>query len=224
MAITLTTGSTLSVAKSYEANLAFTAATNANPCELTVSGSTVAVGDYIEVNSGWGLLDKRIVRAGVGTTATKIVLEGIDTSSTAKYPVGAGAASGGVTYVRRIPPSTGWTQITQVRSISASGGQQQYADVTSIVDVVTRQVPTVRGAVEMTVDVFDDPSLPWYADVMKADDSRSPVAMLLTFPNGSKTVANAYWSLMRVPTMAQNEALMTQISLSYAAEPVRYAN
>jgi hypothetical protein len=48
--------------------------------------------------------------------------------------------------------------------------------------------------------------------------------MLLAFPNGSKTVANAYWSLMRVPTMAQNEALMTQISLSYAAEPVRYAN
>ncbi len=111
-----------------------------------------------------------------------------------------------------------------MRSISASGGQQQYADVTSLVDQVTRQIPTVRGAVEMTVDVFDDPSLSWYADVMKADDSRSPVAMLLTFPNGSKTVANAYWSLMRVPTMAQNEALMTQISLSYAAEPVRYAN
>jgi hypothetical protein len=221
MAITLTTGSTLSVAKSYEANLAFTAATNANPCELTVSGSTVAVGDYIEVNSGWGLLDKRIVRTGVGTTATKIVLEGIDTSSTAKYPVGAGAAPGGVTYVRRIEH---WSQITQVRSISASGGQQQYADVTSIVDVVTRQIPTMRGAVEMTVDVFDDPSLAWYADVIKADEARTPYGMILAFPNGSKTVANAYWSLMRVPTMAQNEALMTQISLSYAAEPVRYAN
>ena len=215
MAITLTTGSTLSVAKTYAASLNFTAASNAANCVLTVSGSTIVAGDYVEVNSGWGLLDKRLVRAGAGTSATSIVLEGIDTTDTTKYPAGAGIGS-----VRKV--ST-WTQITQVRSISASGGQQQYADVTSIVDVVTRQIPTVRGAVEMTVDVFDDPSLAWYADVMKADDARAPYGMILAFPNGSKTVANAYWSLMRVPTMAQNEALMTQISLSYAAEPVRYA-
>lgn len=216
MAITLTTGSTLSVAKTYAAPLNFTAASNAANCALTVVGSTIVAGDYVEVNSGWGLLDKRLVRAGAGTSATSIVLEGIDTTDTTKYPAGAGVGS-----VRKV---SAWSQITQVRSISASGGQQQYADVTSIVDVVTRQIPTVRGAVEMTVDVFDDPSLAWYADVIKADEARTPYGMILAFPNGSKTVANAYWSLMRVPTMAQNEALMTQISLSYAAEPVRYAS
>lgn len=171
MAITLTTGSTLSVAKTYAASLNFTAATNASPCALTVSGSTIVAGDYVEVSSGWGLLDKRLVRAGAGTSATSIVLEGIDTTDTTKYPAGAGIGS-----VRKV--ST-WTQITQVRSISASGGQQQYADVTSIVDVVTRQIPTVRGAVEMTVDVFDDPSLAWYADVVKADDARAPYGMIL---------------------------------------------
>lgn len=216
MAITLTTGSTLSVAKTYAAALNFTAASNAANCALTVSGSTIVAGDYVEVTSGWGLLDKRIARAGTGSTATSLVLEGIDTQDTNKYPTGTGVGS-----VRKI---TTWTQISQVRSISASGGQQQYADVTSLVDVVARQIPTIRGAVEMTVDVFDDPSLPWYSDVVKADEARSPYGMMLAFPNGSKTVANAYWSLMRVPTMAQNEALMTQISLSYAADPVRYAS
>lgn len=215
MAITLTTGSTLSVAKTYAAPLNFTAASNAANCTLTVSGSTIVPGDYVEVNSGWGLLDKRLVRAGAGSSATSLILEGIDTTDPIKYPAGAGIGS-----VRKV---TAWTQITQVRSISASGGQQQYADVTSLVDQVTRQIPTVRGAVEMTVDVFDDPSLAWYADVIKADEARTPYGMILAFPNGSKTVANAYWSLMRVPTMAQNEALMTQISLSYAADPVRYA-
>ena len=218
MAITLTTGSTLSVAKTYAAPLNFTAITNANNCALTVVGSTIVAGDYVEVSSGWGLLDKRVVRAGAGSSATSLILEGIDTSDTNKYPGGTSAGAGSV---RKIVT---WAQISQVRSISASGGQQQYADVTSIVDVVTRQIPTVRGAVEMTVDVFDDPSLPWYSDVIKADEARAPYGMLLAFPNGSKTVANAYWSLMRVPTMAQNEALMTQISLSYAAEPVRYAS
>lgn len=218
MAITLTTGSTLSVAKTYAAPLSFTAIQNQVNPSVTVSGSTIVAGDYVEVTSGWGLLDKRIARAGSGSSATSLILEGIDTSDTSKYP---GGTTAGVGSVRKI---TTWTQITQVRSISASGGQQQYADVTAITDVVARQIPTIRGAVEMTVDVFDDPSLPWYADVVKADEARSPYGMMLAFPNGSKTVANAYWSLMRVPTMAQNEALMTQISMSYAAEPVRYAS
>lgn len=216
MSITLTTGSTLAVAKTYQAPLSFTAASNATDCSLTVSGSTIVAGDYVEVNSGWGLLDKRIVRAKAGTGATALILEGIDTSDTAKYPSGAGVGT-----VRKI---TAWTQITQVKSISASGGSQQFTDVTSIVDVVARQIPTIRDAVNMTVDVYDDPTLAWYADVSAADTARSPYGMMLSFSNGSKTLANAYWSLQKVPTMALNEALMTQISLAYAAEPIRYAS
>ena len=217
MAITLTTGSTLSVAKTYAAAVNFTNANMSKAAEAVITVThALAAGDYIEVLSGWGLLDKRVVRVKSVTGTVSFVLEGIDTQDIAKYPANGGGGS-----FRKI---NDWSQITQVRSISASGGQQQYADVTSIVDVVTRQIPTVRGAVEMTVDVFDDPTLAWYADVVKADESRTPYGMLLTFPNGSKTVANAYWSLMRVPTMAQNEALMTQISLSYAADPVRYAS
>jgi len=217
MAITLSTGASLSVAKTYAASIDVTAASNASACVLTTgSAHGIFVGDYVEVLSGWGLLDQRVVRADTGTTGSTLVLEGIDTSDVVKYPIGAGVGS-----VRQI---TAWTQITQVRSISASGGEQQYADITSLVDVVTRQAPTVRGAINMTADVFDDPTLAWYADVGVADEARAPFGLLMNFPNGSKLVANAYWSLMRVPTIAQNEALMTQLSLSYAAEPVRYAS
>ncbi len=216
MAITLTTGTVLSVAKTYAASLSFSAASNASVCDLTVSGSTIVAGDYVEVTSGWGLLDKRVVRAGVGSSATSLLLEGVDTTSTVKYPAGAGVGS-----VRKI---TAWTQITQVKSLSASGGEQQFADITAITDVVARQAPTIRGAINMTIDVFDDPTLPWYADVTLADDARTPYGLLMEFPNSSKLVANAYWSLLKVPTMAQNEALMSQITLSYAAEPLRYAS
>jgi hypothetical protein len=217
MAITLSTGATISVAKTYGPVVTVTAATNAAECVLTTGAAhSIAVGDYVEVRSGWGLLDQRVVRAKTGTTGSTLVLEGVNTTDVVKYPAGAGIGS-----VRRI---TAWTQITQVRSISASGGEQQYADITSLVDVVTRQAPTVRGAINMTAEVFDDPTLDWYADVGLADDSRTPFGMLMSFPNNSKLVANAYWSLMRVPMIAQNEALMTQITLSYAAEPLRYAS
>lgn len=216
MAITLTTGTTLSVAKTYAAPLAFTAASNGADCALTVTGSTIVAGDYVEITSGWGLLDQRVVRAKTGTSATSLVLEGIDTSDTTKYPAGAGIGS-----VRKI---TAWTQLTQVKALQAGGGEQQFADITSIADAVARQMPTIRSAITMTVDVFDDPALAWYADVAAADAARKPYGLMMAFPNGSKLVANAYWGLMKVPTMAQNEALMTQISLSYAAEPVRYVS
>lgn len=217
MAFTLSTGSTISVAKTYAASVSVTAATNAASCQLTTSTThSLTTGDYIEVSSAWGLLDQRIVRCAAGTTGTTVVLEGINTTDTTKYPSGAGIGS-----IRKI---TAWTEITQVKGGSASGGEQQFADITTMKDVVARQIPTIRSAVTMSLDVFDDPTLAWYGDVVAADEARKPYGLLMAFPNGSKLVANAYWSLLRVPTMAQNEALMTQVTLSYAAEPVRYAS
>jgi len=216
MAITLSTGVTLSVAKTYAASVNVTVASNAvNATLTTASAHTLVVGDYVEVKSGWGLMDLRVVRCMAGTTGSTVVLEGVNTTDVAKYPAGAGMGS-----IRKISV---WSQISQVKSLSASGGEQQFADVTAITDTVARQMPTIRGAVNMTVDCFDDPTLAWYSDVVVADEARAPYGLLMNFPNGSKLVANSYWSLMRVPTMAQNEALMTQITLSYAAEPVRYA-
>lgn len=220
MAITLSTGVIAKVAKTYDANLTFSAISNAADAALTVVGSTIVAGDWVEVTSSWGLLDKRIVRAKTGSSATSLILEGINTLDATKYPAGTGAAAG-YAYVRKI---SAWTALSQIKSISASGGSQNYANITSITDVVERQVPTTRAAVSMTIDAYDDPALSWYADVSAADAARTPYGLLMEFPNGSKLVASAYWSLMKVPTMAQNEALMTQISLSYAAEPMRYSS
>lgn len=220
MAITLSTGATIAIAKTYlpalsSAATATTALSNASECVVTATHSLVA-GDYVVMASGWGLLDQRVARVKSVSTTVSFVLEGVDTSDTNKYP-----ATTGVGTFRKINT---WSTLSQVKGISASGGAQQFADITSITDTVIRQIPTVKDAVNMTVDVFDDPTLTWYADVIAADTARSPYALLMTFPNGSKLVANAYWSVMKVPTMETNQALMTQISLSYAAEPVRYSS
>jgi len=216
MSITLSTGVILQVAKTYASSLSFSAISNATQAVCTVTGSTIVAGDYVEVSSGWGLLDKRVCRAYTGSNATSLILEGIDTTDTSKYPATTGAGS-----VRKISV---WTDMSQIKSVTASGGTQNYADITSIVDVVERKIPTTRSAIDMTIDCYDDPTLAWYADVSVADAARTPYGLLMKFPNGSKLAANAYWSLLKVPTMAVNEALMTQISLSYAAEPVRYAS
>lgn len=216
MSVTLTTGSTLAIAKTYGASIATTVVTNASDAVVTTaSAHSIAVGEYVEVLSGWGRLNQRVARAKTGTTGSTLVLEGINTTDTGKYPNGTGVGS-----VRRI---SAWTTLSQIKSLSASGGTQNYADITDMTDTVERKVPTTRAAIDVTIDAFDDPSLAWYADVVVADEARTPYGFLITPANQKPMVANAYWSLLRVPTMAQNEALMTQINLSYAAEPVRYA-
>lgn len=217
MSVTLSTGSQYRIAKTYAASIAFSTITNLqDPTITTASAHSINVGDYVEITSGWGRLNQRIVRAKTGTTGSTLVLENINTADVLKYPAGAGGGS-----IRRI---TAWTDITQVKSISASGGTQNYADITDITDVVERKIPTTRSAIDVTLDIYDDPSLAWYADVVVADEARTPYGFLIIPANSKPLVANAYWSLMRVPTMAINEAMMTQISLSYAAEPVRYTS
>ena len=221
MAITLSTGATVAVAKTYSpilslAGTTITAISNASPASVTATHS-LSAGDFVVIASSWGLLDMRVCRVAGVTGTTAFTLEGVDTSDTAKYP----ATTGIPATFRKI---TAWSQLSQVKGVSASGGAQQFADITSITDTVKRQIPTIKDAVNMTIDVFDDPTLAWYADVSVADEARAPYGLLMTFPNGSKLAANAYWSLLKVPTMATNEALMTQISLSYAAEPLRYSS
>ena len=216
MAFTLSTGATVAVAKTYAAADTITAITNANPAVATTGAAHgIAVGDYVEISSGWGLLDKRVVRAGASTAGSTLELEGINTSDTGDYPAGEGIGS-----ARQI---TVWTTLTQVKDVTASGGTQNFADITTLTDLTQRQMPTTRAPISMTVNVFDDPALPWYDEVLAADEARTPYGMLMTFANGSKLVSNAYWSLMRVPTIAKDAALETQISIAYAAEPVRYA-
>ena len=152
MAITLSTGALLSVAKSYAASVSISAISNASQASITTgSAHSIVPGDYVEITSSWGLLNSRIARAYTGTTGSTLILEGIDTSDTTKYPAGSGATAA---TVRKI---TTWSQLSQVKGISASGGSQNFANITSITDTVERQIPTTKAAVNMTVDVFDDP-------------------------------------------------------------------
>lgn len=215
MAVTLTTGTLVAIASTYGSSSNMTAITNASEAVATLAGGHgVVVGDYLEVTSGWDRLDKRIVRAK--TVATNdVTFEGINTSSTTTYPAGTGTGS-----IRRI---TAWTNLSQLQSISSSGGELQFADITSIADTVQKQIPTIRGAVNVSLTYFDDETLSWVSAVNTADAARTPYGVRFTFPNGAKAVANAYWAKNNTPAINVNAPLTNQIGLTYAAEPVRYS-
>jgi hypothetical protein len=219
MAITLATGTQVNIASSYGASVAMTAVSNSanstTSANATLASSHgVIVGDFLELSSGWDPLHGRIVRVSAVST-NDVTLESVFTNNTTTYPPGSGTGS-----IRRI---TAWLGISQITaSISVSGGEQQFADVTTLTDSTQKQIPTVRSPVQVTLPVYDDPALAWYATVRTASEGAIATAMRMIFPNGSRLVANAYWSLQQVPTI-EDSTLRASIALSFVANPTRYA-
>ena len=222
MAFTLATGSTISIAKTYGSDIPVTAAANsvsggpnATTTLTTSAAHGLTSGKIVEITSGWGRLNQRLARCTIGTTGSTIVLEGIDTYSTAKFPPGAGTGK-----VREV---VAWSSISQIKSLSSGGGDQQYADATALDDVVQRQVPTKKSAVTMDLEIYDDPNLPWYTDVKTASDAVTPYGLRISPPNNSVILGNAYWSLADTPNIALDAMLTVKLSLSHVATPTRYS-
>ena len=215
MSITSAVGTSFAIASTYGTAATMSAISNANPAVATLSAAHgVIVGDIIEVTSGWDRLNGRLVRVSAVAT-NDVTLEGIDTSSTTNYPAGTGTGS-----VREI---TAWTQITQITAdFAVSGGGQQYADVTTLADRTQKRIPTVRDPIDITLPLFDDPSLSWYATVQTASDTSTLAGLRIVFPNNSRLLANGYWSLRKTPTVSDS-TLRGEISISMSSDPTRYA-
>lgn len=207
MAITLAVGTTVSIASTYGTAKTMSAITNATEAVATLEASHgVIVGDLVELTSGWQRGTNRIIRAK--TVATNdVTLEGFNTSSTANYPSGSGTGS-----VREI---TAWTQVTQLtREINFSGGAQQFADITTLDDVIDQQIPTRRSPITVSLPVFFDGSLAYVSVVRSAAETATLTAVRFSFPNGSKLYGNAYWSYQEVPTIS-DDTLRGQIDLTF---------
>lgn len=214
MSVTLAVGTQVAIASAYAASKTMSAASNATSMVATLEASHgVAVNDYVEVTSGWARINNRILKATAVAT-NDVTFGGIDTSSTSRYPAGSGTGS-----VREI--ST-WTAITQLkRTLQVSGGEQQFADATTLEDVIEKNIPTRRSPINVQLPIFFDNSLSWVAIVRAVSESATATAVRFTFPNGTVLVANAYWSYQEVPTI-EDETLAGRIDLSFVALPAVY--
>lgn len=215
MAISKSVGTVVAIASTYGSSVSMTAITNATEAVATLgAGHGVVVGDYLEVTSGWDLLNGRIVRAK--TVATNdVTFESINTTSTTNYP-----ASSGTGTIRRI---TAWTNLSQLTAdFSISGGDQEYADITTLADVIRKQIPTTRTPIAITMPTFFDASLAWVSTVTSAADGGSAVGIRMSLPNSNKIVGNLFWSIKSIPTIS-DATLRGEVSGTFSALPVVYA-
>lgn len=206
MSITLAVGTTVSIASAYGAAKTMSVLTNATEAVATLEASHgVVENDILEITSGWQRLTNRIVRADSVAT-NDVTLEDINTSSTSRYPAGSGTGT-----VREI--ST-WVQIGQLtRDIQITGGEQQFADVTTLEDVVDQEIPTRRSPVRISLPLFFDPTQSYVTTVRSAAETATLTAVKFTYPTGAVLYANAYWSMQEIPTI-EDSTLRGRIDLA----------
>lgn len=215
MAFTLATGTTFSFASTYGTARNMTALSNATNAVATLEASHgVTVGDFVEITSGWELVNSRIARATAVAT-NDVTLGRINTSSTTRFPSGGGTGS-----VREI---TAWTQILQVTpEFEIAGGDQNFASIRTLANLVDQQIPTFRNAFTVGLPFYFDPKLAFFDALVDIDEAARPTAVRMVFPDGTVIVANGYWRVQKMPTVADS-TLRSRADLTLVGEPTVYA-
>lgn len=212
MAYALPNGSTFEIASALAASKTVTAITNGTAPSVSATGHGLIIGDYIVLTSGWSKLNSRVFRVATSTTDA-FTIAGVDTTSTALYPVGQGAGS--------FQKVSGWTAISQITEVAFSGGEQQFLNFAFLEDADEKQMPTSKSAISMTLTVADDPSLPYVALVEAADVDLQTRPLKLNLVSGSVMAYNAIVSITSTPTVTRDELMTRTITLSLQSRPTR---
>ena len=171
------TGTILSLATVFATAKPVTAISNAAEASVSATAHGFAVGDFVEITSGWGRLNKRAFRVKTSATDT-FVLEGADTSSTELFPAGSSAGS-----VRKV--ST-WQQISKVMNPSNSGGEAKSITYKYLESDVEFSKNDGFSAVQESFDIdADEIGQAGYTALKTLTDVQSDTILKKTLKSGS---------------------------------------
>lgn len=113
-------GTQMAIAATFGSPKTVASITNAAEAVIGVTAHGYTVGKVLQLYSGWGLLNRRVIKVKSVTTDT-FVAEGIDTSNTDLFPTGGGAGT-----VREVLT---WQSIARYKDQQNSGGEPKTVTV-----------------------------------------------------------------------------------------------
>lgn len=217
MAFRLPNGSTFDFAATYSADVTVTSISNAAAAVVTATGHSFVAGDIVVLQSGWVKATSRAFRVAAPIVAgTSFVLEGLNTTSTVKFPTGSSAGT-----VKKVAT---WVNIPQITGITATGGEQQFYTFGFLEEEDDRQVPTTKSPSLLTLTVADDPTAAYVPVVEAADDLSDERVQRLNLVSGAKIFYNSIASITMTPTMTRNQLMERTITLAQQGQITRYAS
>lgn len=170
-------------------------------------------GDYIVMTvNGMNEVHDRIFRvANVNGAANTLELEGEDTTAYQTFVSGS------------FQVITFGASMTTAQTINVNGGEAEYADVTTVHDLVRKRVPTVVSPLSMSMDNLFDLTDPAFIELNKAYKAKAKRAVRLRFGTGAKMLLTGYASAAGVPTGQAQGVVQMKIGIEAQNMPTVYA-
>jgi len=200
----------VAVQSALAAAITISAVTKASPGVATYTGATNPTnGDYIVMTaSGMSQINGRVFRvANVNTGGKTFELEGENTTSYDTF------SSGSFQII------TFGTTMTTATGLSASGGDYDFIDTTTIHDNVRTQIPGLASPAVYTFESIWDAADTALIALKTASDAQAQRAVKFTFANAQKLVFNGYIGATLLPAGNAQDKVTTQVAITMFGRP-----
>lgn len=213
MAYSLPEGSSQQFSNTLAAAKTITAITNANPAVATCTAHGYTTDDEIMLSSGWEDATDSVYKIeSVDANSFKIL--GLDSTNTSFFPAGSGGGSA--------QKLSAWTAIPQVLTISASGGDARFTDVTPLAKRNGIRIPTGFNATSVTLSLGFDATTPAYKTMVGISRSLSKVAFKQVLSGGSVQYGYGYMSVSEFPKLNNNQVNTVDAALTFLGRTMSY--
>lgn len=186
----------------------------------TVTGThDFGAGDYVVFTvNGMNEINGRVFRVLSVSTTVSFVIEGSGGASL--NTTGYGAFTSGT--CNKI---TFGTSISTATSMSASGGDFDFIDTTTIHDLVKTQVPSTANPLSYSFDNIWDAADAGQIAMKTASDTQAQRAFKFTFGGGGPImVFNGYVGFTGAPTGSAQDKVVSPASVTAFGSPTYYAS
>lgn len=194
------------------AALTVTAITKASTGVATSTAHGLVNGDFVYLEAqGMNQVDARVFRVA-GVTTNTFNLEGENTTNYDTFTSGSAYKL------------TFGTTLSTLTSISASGGDFDFIDTTTIHDNIRKQIP---GAASPSVYQFEsiwDVADAGLVALKAASDASAQRAVRFVFANGQRLLFSGYIGATLLPTGSAQDIVRTNISITGYGRPTVYAS
>jgi hypothetical protein len=189
-----------------------TGITKASPAVLTAT-NTYTNGDYVLLSiQGMSQLDNKVVRVA-SVSGTTFAAEGIDSTSFDTFSTGTAAK---ITF---------GTTISTATSMSASGGDFDFIDTTTIHNTVKTQIPGLANPLNYTFDNIWDIADAAQIAMKLATDTQAQRAFKFTFGTGGPIMTfSGYVGFTGAPTGNAQDKVTAQAVITAFGTPTYYAS
>lgn len=179
------------------------AISKASPGVVTYTGTDPSNGDYVYIlATGMTEVNDRVFRvANVNGAGNTFELEGENTTDYSTFVAGTAQV---ITF---------GASFSILQSFDVSGGDPEYADVTTIHDTIRKRAPTVVSPMSITSNAIFDPSDPGYVEANRAYKAQAKRAFRLRFGSTAKMCFTGFVSAPGTPRGQAQGVVQTALAI-----------